>query len=100
MKSFTTDELRALLAEEFIGHEQERETARALMNRWLSRGDGIAVYRNQALDSQDRGARRFLSFGSPAAQLESAEPPVRMPDIGGVIGWKYVLVGTYRGANL
>lgn len=65
-----------------------------IIERWLERGDGCAVYENVAFDSGDFGHRIYLSFGSAAAQLEMEEPPTRMPDIGGIIGWKYQLKDT------
>lgn len=68
----------------------------ATVRGWLERGDGVAVYENVALDSAGLGHRQFVSFGSPAAQLEMAEPPVRMPDIGGSINWKYQLKATVQ----
>jgi hypothetical protein len=70
------------------------------VNRWLARGDGVAVYVNMALDSVHAGTRKFVSYGSPAAQLEAAEPPTRLPDIGGAINWAYQLEGVYRGEAL
>lgn len=69
-------------------------------NRWLDRGDGIAVYENKAMDSANHGHQQFVSFGSAAAQIESETPPERMPDIGTKINWGYMLVGTYRGDRL
>ncbi len=71
------------------------------MNTWLGRGDGIAVFENQDMGHPDLGDRRFVSFGSPAAQLETDTPPDRLPDgVGGTVNWRYGLVGTYRGAPL
>ena len=66
------------------------------IRKWLDRGDGVAVYQNVAFDSGDFGHKKFVSFGSKAAQLETDDPPTRLPDIGGQINWKYQLVGTYR----
>jgi hypothetical protein len=66
------------------------------VNRWLDRGDGVAVYQNVALDSAGLGHRKFVSFGSEQAQLETDEPPKRLPDIGGSINWKYQLEATVR----
>jgi len=63
---------------------------------WLDRGDGVAVYQNLTLDSASVGHRQFVSYGSPAAQLEMDEPPMQMPDIGGQINWRYQLEGTVR----
>lgn len=67
------------------------------LNRWLERGDGVAIYENQALDSAGVGDKQLVSFGSPAAQLEVDEPPQRLPDIGSKINWRYSLIGTYKG---
>lgn len=50
--------------------------------RWFKRGDGAAVYRNLDLCSAGLGRVKIVSFGSPAAQLETDEPPVTLPDIG------------------
>lgn len=72
----------------------------AKVNTWLARGDGVAVYECVAMDSSELGMKRFISYGSPQAQLEVDTPPERMPDIGGLIGWKYQLVGTYKGEAL
>lgn len=71
-----------------------------VINRWLERGDGLAVYENHDLGHSEVGHRQYLSFGSPSAQLEMEDPPERLPDIGDAINWRYVLVGVYRGAAL
>jgi hypothetical protein len=68
----------------------------ATVQRWLDRADGAAVYENHDIGHPDAGMPRIVSYGSPAAQLETASPPERLPDIGGAINWRYVLVGTYR----
>ena len=70
------------------------------VNGWLVRGDGIAVYENRDMSSPGLGARKYLSFGSKNAQLETSVPPDRLPDIGGQINWQYQLVGTHRGKPL
>lgn len=101
MQAYTKPEIVEVLAEVL-------EDNRHIFNKWLSRGDGIAVYENKLIEApvkakkgEDReyalADRQFVSFGSPAAQIESAEPPARMPDIGGQINWRYQLVGTYKG---
>ena len=46
-----------------------------LVQRWLDRGDGCAVYVNAELGHPGQGDRQFLSFGSDAAQIESDTPP-------------------------
>jgi hypothetical protein len=91
----TREEMLAIIAE-----EQYNNGAVELMNRWLARGDGIAVYRNQDLGHPELGHRQLVSFGSPAAQIEQAEAPTKMPDIGNAINWRYQLEGTYRGEAL
>ena len=72
----------------------------AKANRWLERGDGIAVYRNEDLGHPEVGTIQFVSYGSEAAQLEVDEPPQTLPDIGGRINWRYRLVAAYRGEPL
>ena len=79
------------------------EGNKAIIERWLSRGDGCAVYQNMALDSANAGHRKFVSYGSKAAQLEVDDsgipdgvPPIRLPDIGGQINWAYQLEGSFR----
>lgn len=62
--------------------------------KWLDRGDGVAVYENQEIGHSNCGHRKFVSFGSKEALLEEdGPPPQRMPDIGGDINWRYCLVG-------
>jgi hypothetical protein len=71
-----------------------------VVNRWLARGDGVAVYKNVDLGHPEIGHEQFVSFGSPEAQLETNDPPQRLPDIGNQINWRYSLQGTYRGEPL
>lgn len=71
------------------------------MNGWIERGDGIAMYENADLKHPNLGDKRFVSYGSAAAQLETDTPPQTLPDgIGGTINWRYTLTGTYRGSPL
>lgn len=70
------------------------------MNKWLRRGDGIAVYENHDFGHPDLGDRRFVSFGSVQAQLETEDPPTVLPDSPKQINWRYQLIGTYKGAAL
>lgn len=90
-KELTRAELDALLAE-----EQLEPGGLELVERWIARGDGVAIYRNVLLGHPQLGHRQLVSFGSPAAQLEVDTPPDRMPDIGGSINWRYTLEGYYR----
>lgn len=73
------------------------EQSMTLMDRWVSRGDGVAVYENHDLSSRHLGDRQYVSYGSPAAQLEVTEPPSTMPDIGSAINWRYQLVAVHGG---
>jgi hypothetical protein len=75
------------------------EDARIVINRWLARGDGVAVYENVEFGHPDLGHRQYVSFGSHEAQIVG-DPPTRMPDIGDSINWRYQLVGTYQGESL
>ena len=80
------------------------EGALATVERWLERGDGVACYQNQAMDSSQLGHRKFVSYGSAAAQLETdangGKLPERLPDIGNQIHWAYTLIATYREGKL
>ena len=91
-EQITREALEAILAEEELPVEEM-----AKIERWLARGDGVAVYRNELLGDSQLGMRQIMSYGSPAAQLEIDEPPETLPDIGGRINWRYRLEATYRG---
>jgi hypothetical protein len=70
--------------------------------RWLARGDGVAVYEDVEMSSPGRGDWKITSYGSPAAQLGTCQPPIRLPDgVGGEgsINWRFVLVGMYRASK-
>lgn len=84
---------------EFIAAMRGLPTSSVLLviNGWLARGDGVAVYRNNDLGHPDIGHMKFLSFGSPEAQLEVGDPPEQLPDMGHEINWRYRLHGVYRG---
>lgn len=71
-----------------------------LLNRWLGRGDGVAVYENHELGHPEMGLCQITSYGSQAAQIEAPEPPAILPDIGHRINWRYVLIATYRGDQI
>jgi hypothetical protein len=102
---FTREEATKLLVDVLDNH-------RELFNRWLARGDGIAFYENKLVEAPVKTKKgepdmhrlnadmQFVSFGSPAAQIETHEPPTRMPDIGSRINWRYQLIGIYRGEML
>lgn len=97
----TTQELtRTELLESLQSALEAPEDAAVVINRWLARGDGVAVYENVELGHPDAGHRQYVSFGSPEAQIPDAFPPSRMPDIGSAINWRYALIGAYRGEAL
>lgn len=73
--------------------------ARHQFERWLTRGDGIAVYENVDLGHPELGHRQWISYGSPEAQLEGNTAPALLPDIGNRINWRYALEGVYRPAE-
>jgi hypothetical protein len=91
--TFTDETFGAWVSERY---EDQAPEVIAQVGRWLARGDGAAVYENHDLSSAGVGEPRIVSFGSPAAQLETAEPPATLPDIGGAINWRFQLIGTYR----
>lgn len=69
------------------------EENKPIVQRWLDRGDGCAVYENVEIGHPECGHRKYVSYGSKLAQLEVAEPPDRLPDIGATVNWRYYLVG-------
>jgi hypothetical protein len=89
---FTADTFREYVQGQY---DDQAPDVLATVQRWLDRGDGAAVYENHDLGHPDAGMPKIVSYGSPAAQLEMAFPPERLPDIGGEIGWRYVLIGTW-----
>jgi hypothetical protein len=101
----TTDDLLAELGVLFVDDEDGEELLAAAVrnvNRWIERGDGVAIYENHDLGHPHLGDKRFISFGSSAAQLEipREELPERLPDgIGGDINWRYLLVAVYTGSE-
>lgn len=93
LRTFTQEEMKEILDPSLW----------PIVNRWLLRGDGIAVYVSQAMDSGRYGEHQFVSYGSAVCQLEVSEAqlPKRLPDgIGKMINWAYQLDGVYRGAIL
>lgn len=72
MKTLTRAELSHHFQAEFLHDEDPDlyERSRHTINRWLERGDGVAVYQNEDLGHPELGKRQFVSFGSRNAQLE------------------------------
>ncbi len=91
MKTYTREELDDLLSQQDLLIE-----AGDTIERWIARGDGVAVYRNAELGHPNLGHVQIVSFGSKDAQLETDFPPTTLPDIGGSINWRYQLEGAYR----
>ena len=95
---YSADELRGLIIDGY--GEDDAPQIQAMINRWLARGDGAAVYTNEDLGHRDAGEIQIVSYGSPEAQLEIPDPPTQLPDIGHRINWRYRLSGVYRGAEV
>lgn len=93
MKMFTAHEFTAYINEQY---GPVAPSVAGTVSAWLDRGDGAAIYENHDMGSPDLGLCQVVSFGSRTAQLEYPEPPERLPDIGGAINWRFMLVGTYR----
>lgn len=58
----------------------------ATLRSWIARGDGIAVYQNEAFDSAACGQRKFNPW-----YKDEAAPPTRLPDTRTAINWAYCL---------
>lgn len=96
-ETWDRERFRAYVTERY---EDQAPEVFALVDRWLARGDGAAVYENHDLGHPEMGAPKIVSYGSPAAQLETDELPERLPDglPAGAINWRYQLIATYREA--
>lgn len=81
MTEYTADELRHAIEDEY-GAEGLEATI-LLVNRWLKRGDGAAVYQNQDLGHPELGRRQIMSYGSKTAMIESDTVHVRNDSAGG-----------------
>lgn len=84
--------------EEFMAREL-KEYAHDVMqktDKWLERGDGVAIYRNEAMDSSGFGDLQMISYGSSSCQWDGTDPPLQLPDIGSSVGWRFRLYATFR----
>lgn len=101
---FNRDDILEMLRVQSAGDEAWTNDALGLIDSWIERGDGCAVYRNEDLGHAGMGNLKLVSFGGAAAQLPTSSaggpfhttPPSRLPDIGDQINWRYVLIGTYQ----
>jgi hypothetical protein len=90
-------ELNAAQLRERIVRENphEHDIVLEIINKWLGRGDGIAVYVNDHPGATLHGESMYVSYGSDQAILTASEAPERLvPDS------RYELVATYRGEPL
>jgi hypothetical protein len=92
--TFTADTFRAYVDKQY-GSPMTGDILTQVQH-WLDRGDGAAAYENQELGHPGLGECRIVSYGSPAAQLETDTPPEQLPDMGGNVNWRYRLAGVYR----
>ena len=97
MRQFQAVDILAHVEAMSGGDEEWRDTTRTLVNGWLLRGDGVAVYQNNDFSHRELGTTRLASFGSQEALLPGPTPPDRLPDTGSHINWRYQLIGTYVG---
>jgi hypothetical protein len=100
-KDLPIDKDRPLVAANLDDDERAwAERVVHLINRWINRGDVACVYQNADLGHFELGRVKITSYGSPTAMIEREQFPVvppHLPDIGGAINWRYVLVGVYAG---
>lgn len=75
-----------------LADDEIKDSLGALLDRAHKRGDGVAAYENKAMNSHTLGHIKFVSYGSPEAQIPGT-PTTRMPDIGKDINHRYVLIG-------
>lgn len=68
------------------------DRAKNQIRNWLRRGDKAAIYQNMDLASSRSGHIKIVSYGSPAAQIETDAPPVRLPDTEKEANWAYQLI--------
>jgi len=57
---------------------------------WLERGDGIAVFQNEAFDSATFGQKLFMPM-EPAVETMTRIGKTHAPDGAHGTGWKYIL---------
>jgi len=91
MSKLTERQLNVLIGESGLANGE-----RTNLGRWISRGDGIAVYRYNGEGPYPR--LRFISYGTRWSTIKRfSYPPRQMPRNIGVGGWQdYLLVGYYR----
>lgn len=93
---WTEAELRAYVDRQYNEDADQHDQVLAYIERWLSRGDGAAVYENHDLGHPGLGLCKIASYGSAWAQLEVETPPTTLPDSPTEINWRYQLIATCR----
>ncbi len=90
---------------DFMREQEFSQQAVEVVGRWPAGGRGAAVYKNALIEAPvvKKGVVvnpqldcKIVSFGPAGAQLETTEPPTRLPDIGGQINWRYQLHAVVR----
>lgn len=93
-EEWTPEQLRDRLVK-----DSQPELTFALVNKWLERGDTVAVYENADLGHPRAGAIQLTSYGSAKAMLERTQfpdgPPEIMPDTDQT-NWRYRLKAVVR----
>lgn len=75
------------------------ESTWPVIQRWIDREDGVAIYENQDFSHSMLGHRKAVSYGSANAQIEvrtAEELPIKLPDFTDSINWRYRLIGVFR----
>jgi hypothetical protein len=72
------------------GSADEREAALRVIQRWVERGDGVAVYRCRELGRTSAPFRTTVSYGSAQSQIptEARVPPTALP-VNVPLQWSY-----------
>ena len=106
LRNISYEELLDLLEGGFVLDGEQKygfpcPEGREKFQRWLGRGDGIAVYRCELMDHSEFGHLHYYSFGSTEAQIPGDTPPRRCPvGRGSVVDSAYFLVAVHRQSKL
>ena len=69
-ETWDADQLRAWITKQYEGASPSPAQVIAQINKWLIRGDGVAVFENHDMGHPMVGEGRLASFGSKRAMLE------------------------------